>query len=280
MVEFITKVRGLGHYDGPRAIASGELRVGDKLRLDHESTNPHDSNAIRVTLPLGPRKLGYLPRGLAPRIARILDANGRFRCSVSNVGHRAGAELGYDTVSVRIVLLDEALIFTSQEFLEAARKFAGVSGVYYIYNSKEEKTYIGSSADVGKRLLKHHSELVAGLHTNTRLMEAWNTTGPRFFFANVLERVQGREQRDAKEAQFITEYNSFLSGYNLTRDGQRGSRNREPDGDLGRTDWTNYHREIGGGVDVAPPVQRGCLIVFAILIVFSACLKFVCSGGW
>ena len=50
----------------------GRVRTGDKLSLEREPGNPHDSNAIRVSC--GESKIGYIERKDAAWIAPLLDA--------------------------------------------------------------------------------------------------------------------------------------------------------------------------------------------------------------
>lgn len=61
---------GFRHHDGPHAWPL--LRRGDPVELVREPHNPHDANAVRVRWK--GRTLGYVPRLLAGRVARHLDA--------------------------------------------------------------------------------------------------------------------------------------------------------------------------------------------------------------
>jgi hypothetical protein len=63
-------VAGLQYYDALEVWA--ELKIGTKLTLEPEPTNPYDRHAIRV-LHNG-RMLGYLPRNENRHMAKLLNA--------------------------------------------------------------------------------------------------------------------------------------------------------------------------------------------------------------
>ena len=48
------------------------LGIGSTLTLTREPENPHDRNAVLVGW--SGRKLGYIPRNIAPLVARVMDA--------------------------------------------------------------------------------------------------------------------------------------------------------------------------------------------------------------
>lgn len=64
-----------------------ELRVGDRLELAREHTNPHDSNAVAV-LWRG-HKLGYVPRRDNAALAWGLDRGAPLRARISGLAEHA-----------------------------------------------------------------------------------------------------------------------------------------------------------------------------------------------
>jgi hypothetical protein len=71
-------VTGFEHYDGKRVFS--RMQVGDRLRLQRETGNPHDGNAVRVEWQ--GYKVGYVPRNSNEGIARQLDFGNRLRARV------------------------------------------------------------------------------------------------------------------------------------------------------------------------------------------------------
>lgn len=63
-----------------------------------------------------------------------------------------------------------------------------VQGIYSIRNTKNNKQYIGSSTNIGRRLQKHFSELRFNRHTNKKLQEDFNTYGVEVFEWKVLKK--------------------------------------------------------------------------------------------
>lgn len=68
-------VHGGSHMD-PGGEALRTVAVGDRLELEREPTNPEDSRAVLVLAPpaRGARRLGYIPRPLAPFVHALWDA--------------------------------------------------------------------------------------------------------------------------------------------------------------------------------------------------------------
>jgi hypothetical protein len=60
-----------------------DLRVGDRLQLERESANVHDSNAIAVSW--RGRKLGYVPRSDNATLAWALDRGERLHARISGL---------------------------------------------------------------------------------------------------------------------------------------------------------------------------------------------------
>ena len=53
------------------------------------------------------------------------------------------------------------------------KKHNGISGIYMIYNTINNKIYIGSSVDIIKRMDSHLSYLRNGKHHSVHLQRAW-----------------------------------------------------------------------------------------------------------
>lgn len=65
-------VRGMSHHKS--AAMRGDFTPGTLVRLVREPDNPHDSNAIAVYAPNASNPAGYVPRGYAKRLSKVLDA--------------------------------------------------------------------------------------------------------------------------------------------------------------------------------------------------------------
>lgn len=64
-------LRGGGYHES--ALKRGDFRPGSEVRLVREPDNPHDPNAIAIYA-AGARDLsGYVPRGYAKRLAKLID---------------------------------------------------------------------------------------------------------------------------------------------------------------------------------------------------------------
>lgn len=76
----------------------------------------------------------------------------------------------------------------------------GVSGIYKITNSSNNKFYIGSSFDVARRITSHFNLLRNGKHPNEYLQNSFNKYGEGSFFYELVEAIDdtslllGREQ--------------------------------------------------------------------------------------
>lgn len=63
----------------------------------------------------------------------------------------------------------------------------GISGVYKILCLENNRCYIGSSFNVGKRIGQHRCDLIANRHSNIHLQRAWNRYGEKRFSAKLVE---------------------------------------------------------------------------------------------
>ena len=91
-----------------------------------------------------------------------------------------------------------------------------VSGVYAIHNNKNNKWYIGSSNDVGRRLKTHKRELLNGSHNNLLLQHEYNKYGADSFSFIVLIKDIPEDMLLAYEKVFMYKYDSVVmyKGYN------------------------------------------------------------------
>jgi len=62
-----------------------------------------------------------------------------------------------------------------------------ISGIYFIYNRINGKTYLGSSKQIHKRIREHFGEMQRNCHGNSYLQNAYNKYGIRAFEFGVLE---------------------------------------------------------------------------------------------
>lgn len=95
-------LRGTVHHES--AALRGDFTPGARVRLVREPDNPHDPNAIAVYAE-GTRNLaGYVPRGYAKRLAKVLDS-GADMVAVST----RGARPGHANVSPQVLAVGRAL---------------------------------------------------------------------------------------------------------------------------------------------------------------------------
>lgn len=60
------------------------------------------------------------------------------------------------------------------------------SGIYLIFNRKNNKKYMGSSANIEKRWREHKRSAAKGTHANAHFQAAWNKHGAEAFLFEVL----------------------------------------------------------------------------------------------
>lgn len=90
-------------------------------------------------------------------------------------------------------------------------------GIYEIFNSANGKRYIGSSINLRKRIGEHQRKLDAGTHENDRLQKAYKKYGREAFVIRVVELVDERVERLARE-QFWIDHHKCADrsvGYNI-----------------------------------------------------------------
>lgn len=94
-------VRGISHHKGA---ARGDFAPGSLVRLVREPDNSHDPNAIAVYASEAHNLAGYVPRGYAKRLSKILDAE----ADIVAVSVR-GSGPGNDDVPPHVLAVDRAL---------------------------------------------------------------------------------------------------------------------------------------------------------------------------
>lgn len=80
-------VRGTGYHEA--AAKAGRFTPGTAVRLVREPNNSHDTNAIAICSARSSKVVGYVPKGQARRLAKLLDA-GTDLVAVSVRGSAAG----------------------------------------------------------------------------------------------------------------------------------------------------------------------------------------------
>lgn len=91
--------------------------------------------------------------------------------------------------------------------------------IYRIVNFRDGKIYIGQTVDLKKRKSTHLKELKAGNHKNQQLQNAYNKYGKSAFYFEMVERDIPKDQINEREQYWITHFDSYRSGYNLTLGG-------------------------------------------------------------
>jgi hypothetical protein len=81
--------RGTGYHQA--AVKAGRFTPGAPIRLVREPDNEHDPNAIAIYAERARRKAGYVPRGTAKRLAKLIDG-GADLVAVSLRGAGPGSE--------------------------------------------------------------------------------------------------------------------------------------------------------------------------------------------
>lgn len=64
-----------------------------------------------------------------------------------------------------------------------------ISGIYKIINKINNKYYVGSSNNIGRRWRKHKYELNCNKHNNVYLQNSWNKHGEENFIFTIIDRL-------------------------------------------------------------------------------------------
>lgn len=262
-----TKVRGLYYNHGFEAIRSRSVTAGDKLRLEREPDSPHGSETTSVRL-FGGRgqPIGYVPRGLAPRLSKLIDEGISVVAFVEAIGTRRFRGKQQPTMQMRIEIGSDSEMLRSPPLEAHIRRLTGITGVYSLMCLDSGKRYIGSGLDIGSRLRFHHENLVAGIHSNDKLIDAWNQSTPDSWVGDLVEETAPHE-RAAREAYWISHYDSCQSGYNLTADGQGHPASAARPSGIAEVEGPKIGEYMPPQAEITSGNQRsgsGCMVVVGI----------------
>ncbi len=96
-----------------------------------------------------------------------------------------------------------------------------ISGIYEIKNRINNKSYVGSSCNINRRLYEHRSDLIEGVHHNKHLQQSWNKYGKEAFTFQLVKEYPIFQLLDA-EAYWIRRLKSGnRMGYNIVNTPQR-----------------------------------------------------------
>lgn len=90
-------------------------------------------------------------------------------------------------------------------------------GVYKIYNTIEDKCYIGQSLDIENRWKGHVNELKKGKHINKKLQLAFDKYGIEAFEFSILKEVEDLIWIDYYESYYTEKYNAVNGGYSVRK---------------------------------------------------------------
>jgi len=111
-----------------------------------------------------------------------------------------------------------------------------IPGIYSIQNRINNKLYIGSSADIGKRFMRHTSCLRGDYHPNTHLQSAWKKYGEQNFIFNVIE-ITPKSNLIKQEQYWIDKYHVLNDklGYNICPFANKSGMSKETKNKISRT---------------------------------------------
>jgi len=95
-------LRGTGYHES--AARNGDFRPGTAVPLVREPENSHDRHAIAVYAAGARQRAGYVPRGYAKRLAKLIDAG----ADMVAVSTRGGGP-GQDDVTPQVLVCEQAL---------------------------------------------------------------------------------------------------------------------------------------------------------------------------
>jgi len=98
-----------------------------------------------------------------------------------------------------------------------------MTGIYKIKNLINNNLYIGQAINIEERWKDHKWELNNNKKCNKYLQNAWNKYGKDNFEFSIIEECE-EDKLNEKEIYYISYYDSYNNGYNLTKggDGSRG----------------------------------------------------------
>lgn len=92
-------------------------------------------------------------------------------------------------------------------------------GIYEIRNKINNRSYIGQSQNIERRMDAHRYALRAGRHSNTHLQRAWDKYGENTFEFRILIECSVHNL-DQMEIWYIMQKNTYKDGYNRTLGGE------------------------------------------------------------
>lgn len=92
-----------------------------------------------------------------------------------------------------------------------------ICGVYKIVCVKNNKIYIGSSADIANRWWDHKARLHSNTHINPHLQNAWNKYGESNFLFDIVEICDEGKQYE-REQFWMNETKCCEIGFNISKD--------------------------------------------------------------
>lgn len=115
------------------------------------------------------------------------------------------------------------------EFIDY-EKFRAESGIYMITCTSNGKQYIGKTEQrFSKRFWHHQWQLRKNCHDNKYLQNAWNKYGETAFTFSVVHALKPDDDINALEKYYISLYNTYEDGFNLTKGGEGMSGFTMPD---------------------------------------------------
>lgn len=91
-------------------------------------------------------------------------------------------------------------------------------GIYAIYNTANDKLYIGSAVSMSRRFNSHKSHLERGIHQSPHLQSAWTKHGSEAFEFSCLETVDCKTKLVEREQAWLDALRPWdrLRGYNTS----------------------------------------------------------------
>jgi hypothetical protein len=96
---------------------------------------------------------------------------------------------------------------------KASSSFDPVPGVYAIVQISTQKTYVGASKNMQRRITEHVSKLRGGYHPCVLLQQAWNETGESDFEFCALEVLTSSEVLRDREYYWLGKVGKVFNAY-------------------------------------------------------------------
>ena len=95
--------------------------------------------------------------------------------------------------------------------------------IYFIINQLTNQRYVGQTTNFSRRKSEHLRKLRENRHPNPKLQSAWNKyKEENFVFEKITFDNLTKQELDEQEIYYISYYNSYEDGYNLTAGGTGG----------------------------------------------------------